>query len=260
MLIMEGVNTMHPVPVYSKDFEIDVSHVDFTGRLKLSSLFQFFQDAATLHADTLGIGMREIHKTYNALWVLVRMRVDIERYPAWGDRITVETWPEKPHKFEFMRNFLARDNTGHILAKAVSTWVVIDIDTRKLKMVEPLYSTYPLSNRERPIDCKLGRFQPKGSLEAVYKRPIGYSDIDINEHLNNSKYIDFIMDCFSLEYHKNFIIESIEINYKNEAFAGDTITLFKDKASLNSDLVYIEGINEDNEQLIFKSQLKVRPR
>lgn len=251
---------MNTVPEYSKEFEVDISHVDFTGRLKLSSLFQFFQDTATLHAESLGLGMEEMHKTYNALWVLVRMRVHIEKYPIWGDRVTVETWPEKPRKFEFYRNFVAKNNKGDIFAKAVSTWVVIDMDTRKLKILEPLPSAYPLSNRQRPIDCKLGRLQPNGPLEMVYKRLIGYSDIDVNEHLNNSKYIDYIMDCFSLEYHKKCIIESIEINYKSEAFAGDNIILLKDKTSTDSDLIYVEGINEDNEQLIFKSQLKIRPR
>ncbi len=251
---------MKAIPVYSKEFEIDVSHVDFTGNLKLSSLFQFFQDVATLHAENLGVGMKKMHEKYNALWVLVRMRVHIERYPIWGEKITIETWPEKPERFQFIRNFLGRDKKGHIFAKAVSTWVVIDMATRRLKRLESIYDTYEMAKRERPIPCKLGRFQPNGPLELLYKRPIGYSDIDVNEHLNNSKYVDFIMDCFRLKEHKKFIVEAIEVNYKNEAFAGDTISLFKDKADNDSNVVYIEGVDEGKDQLIFKAQLKLKAR
>lgn len=248
---------MNPIAVYNKEYEIDVSHVDFRGKLKLSSLFLYFQDVATLHADNLGVGMKQMQEVYEALWVLVKMRVDIKRYPLWGERITVETWSEKPRKLEFIRNFLVKDIQGNILASAVSSWVVIDINTRRLKRVEPIFSVYPEETRKRPIDCKLGGFQPKGPLEMVYKRPVGYSDIDVNEHLNNSRYIDFIMDCFSLEKHRNYSVESIEINYKNEAFAGDTITLFKDKIDDGSNIIYVEGVNEESNHLVFKCRLQV---
>lgn len=254
---MEGVTIMKPVPVYSKEFYVDVGHVDFTGKQKLSSFFLYFQDVATLHAENLGVGMKEMHEIHNSLWVLVKMRVHISRYPKWGERILVETWPEKPERFQFMRNFIVKDAEDNTIAEATSTWVIIDMDTRRLKVVESIYGTYPLASRNRPIDTKLGRFQPNGPLEIIYRRPVGYSDIDVNGHLNNTKYVDFIMDCFSLDDHRNFTIESVEINYKNEAFAGDTITLFKDKPNDGSGLIYVEGVNEEENKLIFKCQLKV---
>ena len=256
---MEGASLMNPIPVYSKEYEIDVSHVDFMGKLKLSSLFLYFQDVATVHAEKLGIGMKQMQKMHNALWVLARIRVHIERYPLWGENITVETWYEKPRKVEITRNFLLKDIQGNILASAVSTWVVIDMDTRKLKRIDSVFSPHPDETRKRPIDCSLGRFQPNGPLERVYKRIVGYSDIDVNEHLNNSRYIDFIMDCFGIEYHKNYSVESIEIDYKNEAFAGDTITLFKTNPKDGSNVIYVEGVNEESNQLIFKCQLQVTP-
>ncbi len=70
----------------------------------------------------------------------------------------------------------------------------------------------------------------------TYDRTVGYSDVDVNEHLNNSRYVDFIMDCFTLEEHKKHSIKSIEVNYSNEALPGDTITLYKEifETDLNS--------------------------
>lgn len=89
---------METVSLYRKDYEVDVSHVDFSQRLKLSSLFIYFQDLAVLHAENLGIGMKSMLEKHNAIWVLARMRVDINRYPVWGEKITIETWPHKPTK------------------------------------------------------------------------------------------------------------------------------------------------------------------
>lgn len=248
---------METVSLYRKDYEVDVSHVDFSQRLKLSSLFIYFQDLAVLHAENLGIGMKSMLEKHNAIWVLARMRVDINRYPVWGEKITIETWPHKPNKIEFMRDFLVKDYEGNILVRAVSTWVVIDVDSRSLKKADSVFDDSILFIEDRAIDCKLGKLKAKGNLELVYKRKVGYSDIDVNEHLNNAKYVDFIMDSFSLKEHKKYDIKSIEINYSNEALPGDTITIYKDLSKIDSNLIYMEGINEEDNKLIFKSQIRI---
>ncbi|MBZ2175458.1 acyl-ACP thioesterase [Schnuerera sp. xch1] len=247
---------MEAVSLYSKDYEVDVNHIDFKGKLKLSSLFQFFQDIAGLHAENLGMGLNTLQEKYGVLWVLVRMRVDIVRYPLWKEKIIIDTWPQEPNKVEFMRDFMVKDSQGNILAKAVSTWVIIDIKTRRLEKTKAIYNGYPSIVNKRAIDCKLGKLKPKGKLGMVYKRTVRYSDIDVNEHLNNSRYVDFIMDCFSLHEHKRHSIKSIEVNYSNEASPGDTITLYKDMSEIDSNLIYIEGVNENN-KLNFKSQVKI---
>ena len=79
---------MEPVALYRKNYEVDVSHVDFRGRLKLSSLFQYFQDIAGLHAENLGMGMKVLQEDQGVLWVLERIRVDIIKLPLWGEEIS----------------------------------------------------------------------------------------------------------------------------------------------------------------------------
>jgi acyl-ACP thioesterase len=86
---------------------------------------------------------------------------------------------------------------------------------------------------------------------------VGYSDIDINEHLNNAKYIDYIMDCFSLKLHKKYNISSIQIDYLHEALPGEIIQLYTDTAGLKDNFVYIEGINENTSSTIFKAQITI---
>lgn len=251
---------MEPISSYRKNYKIEVDHVDFNGRLKLSSLFTYFQDIAGLHAENLGMGMETLYEKHNALWVLARIRVDIVRYPLWNEEITIDTWPQEPNKIEFTRDFLVKDRQGNILAKAVSTWVIIDVNTRRLKKTKSVYIGYPPIKKERAINCKLGNLKPKGLLEMVYKRTVGYSDIDVNKHLNNSKYVDFIMDCFSLKDHEKYSIKSIEVNYSKEALPGDTIAIYKDMFEAYSNLIYIEGVNEKDNKLTFKTQLEIEAK
>lgn len=243
--------------IYKKQYTVQVSDIDFKQRLKLSSLFGYCQDMATEHATKLGVGRSVTQEKYGVIWVLIRAKVDIVRFPKFKEKITIETWPEQPNKIEFDRNFIVYDSDNNIIAKAVTTWVIIDFTTRKLKRSSLIEANFPSAEREKVIECELGKIKSKGNLELAYKKTVGYSDIDINEHLNNAKYVDYIMDCFSIEKHKNYSVKSIEVDYIHEALPGETIMIHCDYTDVHEGIVYIEGINEETNKTVFKSQIEI---
>ena len=119
-----------PVPVYKKEYQIGLGDIDFQKKLKISALFNFFQDIASLHAENLGIGIDSLISGYGVTWVLTRIRVDMERMRA-GREHHYRNMAHPPGKLEFGRDFLVRDTSDSILARAVSTWVIMDISARK---------------------------------------------------------------------------------------------------------------------------------
>lgn len=201
------------------------------------------------------MGRDVLQKKYGIIWVLNRVKGEVIRYPMFKEEITIETWPEPPEKVQFNRNFLVYDKDGNIIVRAFSQWVVIDFITRKLRRSSIIEEEFPKVDRERAIDCTQGKIKPSGKLNLSYKKTVGYSDIDINEHLNNAKYIDYIMDCFSLENHKKYSVKSIDIDYMHEALPGETIQLYTDTEDAKDNLVYIEGINENTKLTTFKAQI-----
>lgn len=243
--------------IYKKQYTIQVSDIDFKQQLKLSSLFVFCQDMATEHAIKLGVGRNVIQEKYGVIWVLIRAKVNITRYPKLKENISIETWPEQPNKIEFNRNFIVYDSENNIIARAVTTWVVIDFNSRKLKRSSTIEANFPQSNREMALNSELGKIKSNDMLKFSYKKTVGYSDIDINEHLNNAKYVDYIMDSFSIENHKKYFVKSIEVNYIHEALPGETIVIHTDTSLLENNIVYIEGINEKTNKSVFKSQIEI---
>lgn len=166
-------------------------------------------------------------------------------------------WPQEPKTLEFERDFVVKDINGDIIIKAVSTWIILDIQSRRIKRSSTITLKYPSIIKGRVIDCKLGKLNPSGELELAYNKVIGYSDIDFNGHLNNSKYIDFIMDCFPIENHKIYSVKSIEVNFINEALPGDSLLLYRDTSLVNNNIIYIEGINERVKSEIFKARVEI---
>jgi len=251
---------MEAVTLFKKKYHVDLRDVDFKRELRLSTLFGYFQDIASDAAVNLGAGIDVLRSSYGVAWVLIRIRVDITRMPTWNEEIVIETWPLESKRLEFERDYIVKDSTGNIIIRAVSAWVIMDIKERKLKRPDSISLHYPTVIEERAIDCHLGKLKMNGPLETSYKRVIGYSDIDFNKHLNNSKYVDFLMDCFPMESHQKYTPERLEVNFVNEVLPGETICLYTDMSKREANQVYIEGINENTEKTVFKAKVEIRQR
>jgi acyl-ACP thioesterase len=52
-----------------------------------------------------------------------------------------------------------------------------------------------------------------------------YSDLDVNNHVNNSKYIDWFTDQIPLETHQKGILSEISVSYSQEIRSGETVRL-----------------------------------
>ena len=250
---------MESLASLTQNYRVAINDVDFTKKMKLSAAFNYFQEIANNHAFNLGIGINHISEKNNVTWVLIKIRVDMLRYPAWDEEIVVKTWPHTPKKYEFERNYTISDLEGNILARCVSTWVIIDLATRELKKSETISYEFHDFLTEKAIDCSLGKIRLPEDFDLAYRRMIGCSDIDMNGHLNNSKYVDFIMDCFTMEQLRNNQAASIQVNYLSEAFPGDTVLMYRHISETEPGKVYIKGTRESTGENIFTAVLLTSP-
>lgn len=237
-----------------KKYKITFNDIDFRKKIKLSTIFNYFQEIGDLHSQKTGGSTTLLQQEYGLTWVLTRIKVDIDRYPTWNEEIILETWFHKPKKYQIQRDFVIKDLDGNIIIKAISSWIIFDIEERKMKSIDSFETEFLDYLEDKAIDCNLKKIRPIEEVDIVYKRLIGCSDIDANKHLNNSKYIDFIIDCFSMDELEKHYAKSIQVDYLNEALPGDTIVFYK-----NIDLhnVYIEGVNESNNNVIFRSTIDI---
>lgn len=241
--------------IYKRKYHVDLRDVDFTKKLRLSNLFSLFQDIASLASENLGIGIETLEEQFGVAWILTRIRVEMLRYPSWDEEISIETWPLEPNKIEFDRDYLVKDKNGNIIIKAVSKWVIMDIKERKLRRTGLIGIQYPEKITKRAMDGKLEKLKNFGKLIPAYDKVIGYSDIDFNGHLNNSKYVDYIMDCFPVEDHVHHSIKTIDLHFKNEALPGETIRLWKDISLIDQNRIYIEG--KAGDKIVFQSEVSI---
>ena len=248
---------MRTIPIYKKNYLIPISDVDFQKRLKPSSLLNYFQDTASFSVEHLDISVGQLGKNFGMAWVLTRIRLELAGLPMLNEEITIETWPQEIRKWELQRDFLIRGGSGEIIGRAISSWMVIDVDSRELKRTDALGIDFRPPGLESVIPGRLSKLGPLASPTRAYQKFVGYSDIDLNGHINNARYLDYALDCFSLDLHARYEIRSIEINYLLEAFPGDILLLDKDTSAAGERRILIEGCRESDGKTIFRCLIEI---
>ena len=206
-----------------KEHKIQVYDTGFDGKLNLASLFNYFQDLASEHAEILGFGRADLMKL-NHFWVLSRMYAEICEFPSWGDTIIVTTYPNGTDKLFALRNYEASYTDGRTIASATSSWLILDYEMRKVQR--------PDTSLSRFGKCQKTQFRYAEKLkivgdEVVNSEPfkVKISDLDTNMHTNNVKYLQWVIDSYELDFVKQNIVSSVEINYISESFYNDEIFL-----------------------------------
>jgi medium-chain acyl-[acyl-carrier-protein] hydrolase len=210
--------------VWSESLKIRSYDVDFTGRATSASLFRYFLEAAWNHAEALGVGYRHL-ASQGKFWVLSRLRIEAQRYPAWGSVGTLRTWPRTGTALFAMRDFEIVDETGTVMVAGASAWVVLDdASKRPQRMTGLLPGREGLSTR-----AALARDPEKLPGGETWDRhssaTVRYTDIDVNGHVGSSRYVGWILDDYPLEFHRAHSVRVLEVNYLGETLVGESLNI-----------------------------------
>ncbi|MDA3893342.1 MAG: thioesterase [Salinivirgaceae bacterium] len=205
-------------------FKITTADTDMHHRLRIGSLVNLLLQSAINSADNLGLGFENLNKQ-NLAWVLSRINVEIYKPIKWSEQIVVETWPKDLDKILYIRDFVVRNASGKIMAKATSGWLAIDIERRRPKVIEGSTSEIFSQLKEKHAIAQFpGKLMPVKQGD-IFKNKARYSDIDLNQHVTATRYIDWMMDTFDIDFHKNNYPKKLVINYLKETLPTEILKL-----------------------------------
>jgi acyl-ACP thioesterase len=219
------------------EFLAEPFHCDFSKRLFMGHLGNHMLNAADFHSNDRGYGMNylnPIHKT----WVLSRLAIEMNEMPKSYDKFFVETWVESAMKFFTSRNFSVVGEDGHQYGYGKSIWAMIDTDTRQPTDILAIHDGLILKYVETEKECPIARSsRVKMGENAKLVRSINtyYNDVDVNGHINSVKYIEHVLDLFSLEWYKQYRLKRLDIAYVAESHQGDVLNFYQEYISSEND-------------------------
>lgn len=187
--------------------------------LRTSTLFELMQEASIRHTQELGMG-REMTLDRGLLWMVTHQRAEIERMPAYDERITLESWPGKMLHLLFPRFYRVLDEEGRVLLRASALWALVDQSTRRMVFPDRYGVTIEGVVTGNEIDLPSTPRRAVG--EAAHAFTVPFSYVDLNGHMNNTRYFDLAEDCVPAAA-EGRSLRAAAVEYANEARLGESL-------------------------------------
>lgn len=250
--------------VFSATYFLTPGECNPQQRMPLTLLINRLIEVATLHANQVGIGYAFLVREHQT-WVLSRVAVEMRRYPGVNENYTISTWISSISRLFSERDFEICAEGGEVIGHARTVWAVIDTRTRQVGDISRISWVKELiPDREPPVDkpSRLrpiqppaeGEVAPDGFRETKYR--FQYTDIDFNRHVNSSRYIELLLNQWSLDFHDANRLTRFEIAYIHEARYDMEATLL---LQTEGSQTRAELIGPDR-QPILRSLLRFSPR
>lgn len=239
--------------VYAEEITLLAAAVDLNGTWMPSEIFATMQEIAEQDAARYGFGRLELAERYGLAWVLTRIHLQMERYPRLGDTLLASTWALRAKSHFVPRQFLFTDAEG-VIGRAASQWVLLNLEERTLERTAVL-GGYAGDFDMEPVLADPKKIRMPGELTQAVQRQVLYSDVDMNGHMNNTKYLNWICELYTVPFLRTMQMHNCRIAYVNEALIGQEVALLTAEADGST---FIGG--RTGEQPVFDAQVDWSPR
>lgn len=193
------------------------------GYLKYTELCNLLQLTAASHSEIGGISFSDMQE-FNQAWVLSRMRVEITELPKWKDTVTVKTWINTLENSRSVRALELYVN-GKKIVGSETFWAVFNTKTRRPEALALPFEHFKLYPENKATEKTFSKININHDTEIVFKKTVALSDLDIVNHVNNVKYLEWCLDFLEEKLILNQKIKSFEMNFLKELSLKDKVVI-----------------------------------
>lgn len=236
---------------YEQTYQLRTGDFDRYAHLLPSSILDVFQDVAGVNAEQVpGMTWKELSDA-GLFWVVTRIKYEVVETPALHEQVIARTWPLAPTRLGFQRDYTMRKLDGSLLVKCSSDWILMDYKTRSFASARDFYNGPDDFSEEKVFDKKLRKIKTFEPEDEGTQFDVSFVDIDINGHVNNSKYPNFVLNALNLA--EGETIKTFQIDYRHELRPGDKVTIHSKK---EGNIITSLGMNPEGD-CMFETQIEL---
>ena len=211
--------------IHHKNWEVYFSQCYPNGAIKFPELANILQLTAAEHADLGAVGFDDL-SLYDQSWVMNRMRIEIKELPRFSQDVEVKTWIQELKGFKSTRDFeVSRE--GKKLLAVTSLWAIFNMKTRRPDMLPFDTSYIEQYPNQHATELANQRIDLSFEVSEIYTKVVQFSDLDIVNHVNNTKYLEWCINYVDPSLILKNKIRAIDLNFIKELSFNDTISIQK---------------------------------
>jgi medium-chain acyl-[acyl-carrier-protein] hydrolase len=232
----------------TETYRIRITEVDAHSKLTIPALNGLLQEMAWRHSVVEKVSVHELSAQHNISWVLSRLKIWIDRLPNYDETVIVKTYIQGVDKYFYQRDFTVMDADGREIIRANSVWGLMDIVKRRITSIPQwMLDITPIYTGVKPVERVSGKIKAIAEVETERRFDIRWHDIDSNQHVNNTKYVEWLLESIPTDILNDGTLSSIDMIFKNESVLGDKITT-QSQAIDNSFIHKI--LNQNGQELV----------
>lgn len=209
--------------IISKDWNINFTQCTPNGYLKYTDLCNLLQLTAATHSEIGGISFYDM-QVFDQAWVLSRMRVEINQLPKSGDTVTVKTWINSLENSRSVRA-LEMYLDGKKIVGSETFWAVFNTKKRRPEVLALPFKHFELYPDVKATVKGFSKINLNHEKEMIFEKTVFLSDLDIVNHVNNVKYLEWCMDLIAPNLILNQKLKSFEMNFLKELSLLDKVVI-----------------------------------
>ncbi len=207
--------------IHRSTFEVHSYDVDAFGGLCPRSLAGFLQESAARSADSMGFGLGDLVQR-GLTWVLVREHFVLDEPIRLGDVVAVETWPSGVSRRAALRDFRLLKKEREI-GRALTSWLVLDLSTRRAVRPQDVLPEAIHGDVPHVLPVSADSLAAVDSALVEQKFHVRYSDIDVNLHVTNASYIEWVAETIGEDTWRGQWLRCLDIQFISECSLGSRV-------------------------------------
>ena len=209
-------------PTYTATHRVIPQDCDFTAHMRPAALLSCTQQVGTDHCISFGLDS-SVHARTHTAFLLAKQALEFYRVPAVNETLTFVSRPEGARRAVYKRVHEVLDESGALVARVDSRWVLVDTESRRILRRPPEELALPWPERvEEELDLTIHK---AAELSEPVEQVARYSLCDENGHLNNAKWVDVLCDALPTEVLAAGPVRRVAVNYHWEVPMGQAFTL-----------------------------------
>jgi len=208
---------------FEKEFDLRYYEMDAIAQATPVTIMTLLQETAADHCLYAGHSLFELMEQ-NLGWVLLSGAMQMERYPSYKEKITIRTWISTYHSIRGIRENIILDKDGNIIGRAKGLWLFYDIERRRPTKVAVSFKDAWGTDETISLDSNItDKLQPLEITKDAKEFKVNLYDTDTNKHVNNIRYLQWVMESIPEEILKDYYLHTIDGRFIAEAQYGDVL-------------------------------------